>query len=62
MEGVDAAISLRCGAIGHDLIGIDRLKVKIDARSALVTTRRQVMGPSLSALGIPATIMVLLTR
>ena len=55
-------IGLRCGALGHDLIGIDRLKVKIDARNALVTTLRQVVRLSLSALGIPATILVLLTR
>ena len=59
---MDAAIGLRCGALGHNLIGIDRLKVKIDARKALVTALRQVVGLSLSALGIPTTILVLLTR
>lgn len=62
IERVDAVISLRCGAFGHDLTGIDRLKVKIDARNALVTTLRQVVRPGLSALGGPATILVLLTR
>ena len=55
-------IGLRCGALGHDLIGIDRLKVKIDARNALVTMLRQVVRLSLSPRGIPGTILVLLTR
>lgn len=62
IDGLDAVISLRCGAFGHDLIGIDRLTVKIDARNALVTTLRQVVRLGLSGLGIPAMILVLLTR
>lgn len=59
---MDAVIGLRCGALGHDLIGIDRVKVKIDARNAMVTTLRQVVRLSLSPRGIPGTILVLLTR